>query len=931
MTAAPAEDLRQAEERLRMAIRAGNVGLWDWDLRTNRVRYSSEWKRQIGHEDSEIADDFREWECRVHPDDLPGALAAVRRYIAEPWPDYRMEFRFRHKDGSYRWILAQASLEYDDRGQPERMLGCHIDITEPKRAQAALQEREEQLRLYAEHAPAAVAMFDRDMRYLVVSRRWMQDYRLGTEPILGRSHYDVFPEIPARWREVHRRCLAGAVEKSEEEGFVRADGATDWIRWEVRPWRRTDGEIGGIIVATEDISARKNAELALRRERDTVQRIAESSPVGIVRADREGRLVFANARAEQILELTRGEIAGRAYNAPAWRITDHDGGPFPENELPFEQVRTTRQAVHDVRHAIEFPDGRRRLLAINAAPLEDDAGFDGMVAAFDDVTERVRAAEALAAADRQRATLLESISDAFVALDRGWRYTYVNRKAAELFGRRAEDLLGKHIWTEFPEGVGQKFYHAYQEAMSRGVVVEIEEYYPPWDRWYKNRIYPSEGGLSIYFTEITERKQAEALILGQKRVLEMIAAGAPLGETLDALLRVVEAQSAEMLSSILLLDEDGVHVRHGAAPRLPPAFTQAIDGSPIGERAGSCGTAAFRREAVIVEDIGTDPLWNDYRALAAAHGLRACWSTPIFDSQRNVLGTFALYFRQPARPTERHLRLIDVTTHTAAIAITRSREEASLRASEARYRELNAELERRVAERTAELDARTRGLETFAYSVSHDLKAPLRGIDGYSRLLLQEHAERLDEEGRSFLHNVRQATAQMGHLIDDLLAYSRLERRHVETGRIDLRPLVEGIVADRAGEIAARGVHLSLEVPAAAVTGDREGLAIALRNLIENALKFTRDARAPAIEIGGRLSEAACLLWVRDNGIGFDMKFHDRIFEIFQRLHRSEDYSGTGVGLAMVRRALERMGGRAWAESRIGEGATFFLEIPRQP
>ncbi|MFM9960342.1 MAG: PAS domain S-box protein [Planctomycetaceae bacterium] len=194
--------------------------------------------------------------------------------------------------------------------------------------------------------------------------------------------------------------------------------------------------------------------------------------------------------------------------------------------------------------------------------------------------------------------------------------------------------------------------------------------------------------------DITVLKHAEALVNGQKQVLELIASGAPLTESLTALLHIVEKQSENMLCSILLLDADGIHLRHGAAPSLPPDYCRAIDGVVSGPCVGSCGTAAFRGEPVIVTDIATDPLWADYRDLAMHYGLRACWSTPIFDASqasaplrsprtRRVLGTFAMYYRQPARPNEFQLRLIDMATHTAAIAISKHHEEAELRAAQA--------------------------------------------------------------------------------------------------------------------------------------------------------------------------------------------------------------------------------------------------------
>jgi PAS domain S-box-containing protein len=238
---------------------------------------------------------------------------------------------------------------------------------------------------------------------------------------------------------------------------------------------------------------------------------------------------------------------------------------------------------------------------------------------------------------------------------------------------------------------------------------------------------------------------------------------------------------------------------------------------------------------------------------------------------------------------------------------------------------LNAELDRSVA-RLREVN---RELETFTYSVSHDLKAPLRGIDGYSRLLLAEHAERLDDEGRQFLAHIRQATQHMGTLIDDLLAYSRLERRALALAPLALGPLVDAALAGLRGELEAAGAQLELALdPALRLRGDAQGLTMALRNLVDNALKFSRQRTPPRIRLTATQTRGGVAVSVVDNGVGFDMKFHDRIFAIFQRLHRAEDYPGTGVGLAIVRKAVERMGGRVWASSQPGEGACFTIELP---
>ncbi|MFZ4774090.1 MAG: sensor histidine kinase [Terrimicrobiaceae bacterium] len=248
------------------------------------------------------------------------------------------------------------------------------------------------------------------------------------------------------------------------------------------------------------------------------------------------------------------------------------------------------------------------------------------------------------------------------------------------------------------------------------------------------------------------------------------------------------------------------------------------------------------------------------------------------------------------------------------------------RLAEEKIRQLNAELEQRVAERTEQLESANKELESFSYSVSHDLRSPLRAMDGFSQAVLEDFGAQLPDEGRRYLQTIREGAQRMGLLIDDLLRFSRLSRLPLNRMEVPIDNLVRSVLDDLISQEKDRKIDLRIgSLPP--TSGDPSLLKQVWINLVSNALKYTRRREVAALEIGSKPSSEGTVYFIRDNGTGFDMRYAGKLFGVFQRLHRAEEYEGTGVGLALVQRIIHRHGGRIWAEAEVDRGATFFFTL----
>ena len=542
----------------------------------------------------------------------------------------------------------------------------------------------------------------------------------------------------------------------------------------------------------------------------------------------------------------------------------------------------------------------------------------------------------------------------------------VNANASELFGLPEKDLLGKKLRDLCPplqpdgqpsaallgaciqsiiDGVIRSFRASFLHASGRALLCDIRMVPLP---VAKRRL------MHVRIIDVTQLTLDEMLRLGQGRLLEMVARGAPLRDTLDSLMLLIESQSDGVLCSVLLLDEDGITIHPASAPSLPDDYMNALEGFPIGPAVGSCGTSMYRKEAVIVSDIRTDPLWTPYKALVEPYGLRACWSTPIFLDKEHVLGSFAMYYREVRSPNADDMRLISVATHLAGIAIERTRREHEL----AQHRE---HLEELVAARTAELSAaldtlsltqeelvrrdKLAALGDLVAGVAHELNTPIGNslvvattmaeharllegsvAEGLRRSTLQTYLGQAREAGDILIRNLHRAAALVASFKQLAVDSSASQRRIFSLSDL----LTELALPLRISAVGRRPITIELAIePGLSMDSYPGPLSQVIANIVDNCLVHAFDAHAEgSIRISAaRRARDLVAIAITDNGTGIAPELTARVYDPFFTTKLGS--GGSGLGLHVAHNIVTGvLGGRIELLSTLGEGSTFTLVLP---
>ncbi|HEX4946473.1 MAG TPA: PAS domain S-box protein [Blastocatellia bacterium] len=388
------EALRASEERVRLATEAAPIGFWERDFKTNQLTWSAREQQLMGYEPGTFPGTYEAFYALVHPADRQ--RLAETQEIARKQGIYKTELRCCLPDGRERWGLMYGQMIYDQAGQPKRLVGIDLDITERKRAETALRQSHEQLRLMIEQAPVAIAMFDRNMCYLAASRRWKTDFRKD-EDLIGRSHYEVFPTLPEHWKQVHQRALAGEIHQRDEDPWIQPDGTLMWSCWAVQPWRDAYGEIGGIIISTEDITPKKQAAERLRAGEQRLQAVVENLAEGLIIVNTDGRISRWNRAAMEMYGfqgLSEATLQLSEFQK-LFELSTLEGEVLPHEAWPSSRIlQGEKLRGYEVRIR-RIGTNWARVFSFGGQMIHEACGNRFAVLTVSDITERKQAEESL--------------------------------------------------------------------------------------------------------------------------------------------------------------------------------------------------------------------------------------------------------------------------------------------------------------------------------------------------------------------------------------------------------------------------------------------------------------------------------------------------------------------------------------------------------
>lgn len=892
-------------ERFREVQKQLHTATWMWDITNDKSDWDEEYAPTLGLAPGRFSGKFADYLRLLHPDDR---LAARRRFIdclKGIQPSYRDEERVIWPDGSVHWLRVEGHASYGADGRATRIAGTITDITDRKRDQLALAAAENRFRQAFQASPIAIVIARLpDGRITDVNPAFEALSGYTRDEAVGRTGIELGlwadPAVRAHWFD---RASKGVLENFPAQLLFKG-GAPISARLYSSVVDYADEKC--IITLAQDVTAQERAERTIRESEAKYAAVFDTCPeaIALSRAS-DGVMLEVNHAWTQQTGYARARGLGRsALELRLWQSASDRSAVMSRLEAEGHVSNFSTKFVR--------ADGSVRdvLISCTKLLLNDQACIAWAWRDVDDVRQLERAR---AESDRRYRTLFDSAQDAIITLAPDGTLLDINEFGLRTTGYARDELIGQSMEALFdpqrfarnplrPAAVLETGPVRMKRTLrhKRGAEIQTEIAAGPLP----------DGNILAIARDVSERNRSRALLQNVARGVSALVGETFFRSLVGSLAKELSADYC-FVGELLPHDTGKVRTLAFSANGVPaPNFTYPLRGSPCENVIARHGTTAYHANTATLfpQDVGL-----------ARMRVEGYIGTSLFDSENTPIGILVVLSRKPIAEIALWTSVLEIFAARAAAEMERTR-------AEARVLELNASLERRVFERTAELESANHELESFSYSVSHDLRSPLRAIDGFAALLLQDCRAKLDDAEFSLLSRIRQNTSRMNQMIEDLLRFAGAGRGALHSTRIDMPQLVRAVIEELPHEAAARAQIVVGDLPTA--MGDAAVLRQVWQNLIGNALKFSRNAAQPTIRIEGAQYPEFSEYTVSDNGAGFDPRHADKLFTAFQRLHTLSEFEGTGIGLAIVNRIVQRHGGSVSADGTPGQGATFRFTLP---
>lgn len=885
------EMLRESEQQYRQLFELSPMGIITSDLKGVITSCNPAFLELTGYSKEEIINKHFLKLPTLPVKDLPKYSKLFASAIKSGLPDH-YEFEWLHKDGTPHLGYAHIGV-LKEKGKSSGFQAILLDITERKHAEKALMDSEERFRVLTELLPQIVFEIDTKGNLTYVN---LQGYELsgyGEEDVSeGLNISNLFvAEDRDRLRKNIQGRLRGKVLGGAEYTLMRKDGS----RFPVITYSNLiiqEGKPVGLRGIAIDISRRKRIEYDLQESEKKFRSIVEHSHDGITLTDEKGKIVEWNQAQENITGIKRDEAIGQL----AWDIIyqsipdEHRADDLYENikSTSIDALKTGQASWMGQlqEFSLQREDGSRRFIEQSSFSFETEGGY-AICSISRDITEKVLAEQALRDSQYRYEQIVEQASDVVFTAGLDGCFIYGNPQVTRLTGYSADELIGRSFRTVIAPGWYRRVQYFYlKQVMERVSQTDFEFPIQTKDgqvKWVEQKsTILTEGdevvGLHCIPRDVTDRKQVEeALAMSVRQYSRTVNAMHDWLHVVDTDLRVIFVNQA--LRQILEELDYPYHPENQYLFEIFPFLPEEVRYEY--EQVIKTGETMVTEEVTKVHD-------------------------RMFTTET------------------RKIPVLEGDKVTQVITIIHDITER--KRTEYEIRKLNEELERRVRERTAELEVSNRELESFSYSVSHDLRAPLRAINGFSHILEENYAHVLDEEGVSYLHKLQLSSRKMDRLINDLLALSRLGRRDLMITTLDLGALAKSVFNDLYMHEEGREIIFKTDVHHL-VEADQHLMEVLLSNLLSNAIKFTRGRQPAVIEFSCDKDGEHPIYSLKDNGVGFDMKYVDKLFNPFQRLHTEHEFEGTGIGLAIAQSIIHRHHGRVYIEGEVDKGTTVYFTL----